>query len=241
MAAAPVYRERPGAGAVRCWWTQRVPGGRVQRVVPDAAADVIVAATGAAYLVGPTLRPALHSLPPGTELRGLRLRTEAVAAVLRLPGHEVRDAVVPLSAVLTDAQARTVAESVWRGKFPRALRTGPGEDRVRYAVRRLGDGAPLDTVSAEVAVTGRQLRRLFTEQTGLGPKALQRVARFQRFVRRADAGPVPLAEAAMTAGYADQAHLTREVRELAGVTPAVLVRERRGLVAPDRAGASALF
>jgi AraC-like DNA-binding protein len=33
----------------------------------------------------------------------------------------------------------------------------------------------------------------------------------------------PLAEAAARAGYADQAHLTREVRELAGVPPTRLL------------------
>ncbi|WP_191246611.1 helix-turn-helix domain-containing protein [Amycolatopsis deserti] len=250
MAAAPgdglnetdAYREWAGSGVVRCWWAQRVPGEFVQRVVPDAAADVIVASTGAAYLVGPTLSPALHRLPPGTELRGLRLRTEAIAAVLDLPGHEVRDAVVPLTAVLPDAAARAVADSVWRGSFPSALSPRAGDARVRHAVSRIWGGASLDSVADEVSLTGRQLRRLFTEQVGLGPKALQRVVRFQRFLRSADAArPSSLADSAAAAGYADQAHLTRETRELAGVTPAVLVRERHGLAAPDATAAVAMF
>ncbi|ROS42964.1 helix-turn-helix domain-containing protein [Amycolatopsis thermoflava] len=250
MAAAPgdglnetdTYREQVGSGVVRCWWAQRAPGEYVQRVVPDAAADVIVASTGAACLVGPTLAPALHQLPPGAELRGLRLRTEAIAAVLGLPGHEVRDAVVPLGAVLPDAAARTVAESVWRGAFPSALRPRPGDPRVRHAVSRIWRGAPLDSVADEVSLTGRQLRRLFTEHVGLGPKALQRIVRFQRFLRSADAvRPSSLADSAAAAGYADQAHLTRETRDLAGVTPTVLIRERHGLATPDVAGAVAVF
>jgi AraC-like DNA-binding protein len=37
----------------------------------------------------------------------------------------------------------------------------------------------------------------------------------------------PLAEVAALAGYADQAHLTREVRELAGVPPARLLAPTR--------------
>ncbi|MDQ0379958.1 helix-turn-helix domain-containing protein [Amycolatopsis thermophila] len=241
MNETDAYREWAASGAVRCWWAQRAGDDHLQRVVPDAAADVIVSSTGAAYLVGPTLRPAVHLVPRGSQLRGLRVRTSAVAAVLGLPGHEVRDAVVPLTALLPDAAARSAAESVWRGEFPDALRPTPGDGRVRYAVRRIWSGVALDDVTAEIAVTGRQLRRLFTEHVGLGPKALQRVARFQRFVRSADARPVPLAAAAIAAGYADQAHLTRETRELAGVTPSVLVRERRGLVVPDGEGALALF
>ncbi|NIH87934.1 helix-turn-helix domain-containing protein [Amycolatopsis granulosa] len=234
------YREWPASGVVRCWWAQRTAGEHLQRVVPDGAADLIVASTGAAYLVGPTLSPAVHRLPAGAELRGLRVRPEAIAAVLGLPGHEVRDAVVPLTAVLPDAVARVVADSVWRGQFPAALTPRPGDARVRHAVRRIWRGDPLDSVAAGAGVTGRQLRRLFTEQAGLGPKALQRVARFQRFLRHADSGGA-LAVAAAAAGYADQAHLTRETRELAGVTPAVLTRERHGRATPDGPGAASVF
>lgn len=239
MNETDVYAERAGTGVVRCWWQRRTTGSRAYRVVPDAAADIIVSASGAAYLVGPTLRAALHLLAD-TDLRGLRVRTAAIAPVLRLPGHEVRDAVVPLTAVLSDAEARRVAESVWCGRMPAELRPG-ADPRVAFAVRRICAGAPLDVVAADVSVTGRQLRRLFTDHTGLGPKAVQRVARFQRFVRAADAGAVPLAEVAASAGYADQAHLTRETRQLAGVTPAVLLRERRGVEVPDPEGADALF
>ncbi|WP_280391687.1 helix-turn-helix domain-containing protein [Nocardia wallacei] len=50
---------------------------------------------------------------------------------------------------------------------------------------------------------------------GFGPKMLARVLRLQRALRLARAG-VPFAETAFRAGYADQAHLAREVRELAG-------------------------
>jgi AraC-like DNA-binding protein len=55
---------------------------------------------------------------------------------------------------------------------------------------------------------------------GYGPKTLQRVLRFRRFL----AGPRDdLARAALEAGYADQPHLTREVARLAGTTPSRLI------------------
>jgi len=52
-------------------------------------------------------------------------------------------------------------------------------------------------------------------------KILARVLRMQRAVRLVSAG-TPLVVAAADAGYADQAHLTREVKALTGVTPAAL-------------------
>ena len=64
---------------------------------------------------------------------------------------------------------------------------------------------------------------------GYGPKTLQRILRFQRFVRLLDAAAEPpdLAGLAAVTGYADQPHLTRECTALSGLTPAALARTRR--------------
>jgi AraC-like DNA-binding protein len=57
---------------------------------------------------------------------------------------------------------------------------------------------------------------------------LHRVLRFRRFLARVDAsrGAADLADVAALAGYADQAHLTRESTSLAGLPPAALARVR---------------
>jgi AraC-like DNA-binding protein len=235
------YRELRGPGVVRCWWEQRVSApGRLQRVVPDACSDIIVSAGGEAILVGPTLNVSLHSMVAGTHLRGVRFRTEALAAAMRHPGANLRDMTLPLSAVLPDRIARRVAEQVWAGRFPEALRPSPVDTRVRHAVRRLwSTETDVAAVAGELGVTGRHLRRLLMEHTGIGPKAVQRVGRFQRFLLAADAAcpPSTLADLAADAGYADQAHLAREVRELAGLAPSALLRERSGSpVEPAGAG-----
>jgi methylphosphotriester-DNA--protein-cysteine methyltransferase len=85
------------------------------------------------------------------------------------------------------------------------------------------------------------LRRRCHDAVGYGPKTLQRVLRFRRFVSRIDAlshdpaspaqarldrADLDLAGLAAQAGYADQAHLTRECGSLAGLTPAALARQR---------------
>ncbi|MFD4428948.1 helix-turn-helix domain-containing protein [Nocardia sp. NPDC058497] len=50
---------------------------------------------------------------------------------------------------------------------------------------------------------------------GYGPKMLARILRFQRALAAVRAG-VPAAETAAVTGFADQAHLSREFRDLAG-------------------------
>lgn len=68
----------------------------------------------------------------------------------------------------------------------------------------------------------RRLERAFVEHVGLPPKALLRIARLQRLLARlaAPGNAPPLAALALDAGFADQAHMTREFAALAGTTPA---------------------
>jgi len=95
--------------------------------------------------------------------------------------------------------------------------------------------ARTDAVADEIGLSERQLRRRCHAAAGYGPKTLQRVLRFQRFVRMLDAPAqqLDLASAAARAGYADQAHLTRECAALSGLTPATLASVRRGAAKPD--------
>jgi transcriptional regulator GlxA family with amidase domain len=94
---------------------------------------------------------------------------------------------------------------------------------VAEATSMLDDSAAsVADVSSRVYVSERQLRRRFAERVGYGPKTLHRVLRFQRLVSILGEPGTELARAAVTAGYADQAHLTRECRELSGLTPAEL-------------------
>jgi AraC-like DNA-binding protein len=76
----------------------------------------------------------------------------------------------------------------------------------------------------ELAISERTLRRRCESAFGYGPKTLDRVLRFQRFLNLAR-GPrsVSTAELAAAAGYADQPHLVRECRRMALCTPSQIV------------------
>ena len=82
---------------------------------------------------------------------------------------------------------------------------------------------------AEVAgVSRRHLAKLFRTEIGATPKTMARILRFEH--ARTMAGTVPRlgwADIAYAAGYADQAHLVREFRELSGLSPSDLMRRDR--------------
>ncbi len=107
-----------------------------------------------------------------------------------------------------------------------AAETDDLDPLVRRATHLLDESqTTVGDVAGEIALSERQLQRRFREAVGYGPKTLQRVLRFRRFVAelgRARNGVGGLAGIAASTGYADQAHLTRESRELSGLTPVQL-------------------
>jgi AraC-like DNA-binding protein len=83
-------------------------------------------------------------------------------------------------------------------------------------------GEKVGAVADALGWSERQLHRRSLAAFGYGLKVLQRVLRFDRAVRMARRG-AGLADVAYAAGYADQAHLAREVRSLAGMPMTALL------------------
>lgn len=107
-------------------------------------------------------------------------------------------------------------------------RRGWEDDPLRRAVLvGARGGVPVAGLAGELGLSERQLRRRSLDLFGYGPRTLGRVLRLERAVGAARAG-VAFARVAADAGYADQAHLAREVRALAGVPLGVLLAEREG-------------
>jgi AraC-like DNA-binding protein len=83
-------------------------------------------------------------------------------------------------------------------------------------------GRPVGVLADRSDLSPRQLQRRCRSTFGYGPKTLTRIFRLQKAVALARAGR-PFADVSVTAGYADQSHLSREVRALAGVPLGALV------------------
>ncbi|WP_426244748.1 helix-turn-helix domain-containing protein [Nocardioides sp. LHG3406-4] len=102
-------------------------------------------------------------------------------------------------------------------------------DEVGWALAALTRGATVQRVADDVGLSRRHLGTLVRAECGVSPKEFHRIARFDasktRLVAAARAGRPSLASLATASGYADQAHLTREWRALAGCTPTRWLRE----------------
>jgi AraC-like DNA-binding protein len=236
----PGYRELapppPLRDALACLWV-RVAGPEAMpvRILPDACVDIVWQPGRGAWLTGPDTGPALTALAPGTVVLGARFQPGAGGPALRLGLHEVRDARVPFRFVSRDGDRRlrpdldpaTALERL-AGLAEGLVGERPPDGAVRAAARALADPrARVETLAAELGYSERHLRRRFDDAIGYGPKTLQRVLRFRRFLAGLDAaGGTGLAGLAAEAGYADQAHLSRECMRLSGLSPAALARER---------------
>jgi AraC-like DNA-binding protein len=245
------YREyappRALAHALSCVWVSVTPaaGAPPTRVLPDACTDLIWRRGTGVGLAGPDTGPVLAESPPGSVLAGVRFRPGAGGPALGLPLSALLDRQLDpgdLRTALPGGRGARLATQVHGGLAPgeamqRLVRlagemmTGaPPDPLVAAAAQHLGrPGARVGLVARQVGVSERQLHRRCVAAVGYGPVLLRRVLRFRRVVSRIDAGAAlgDLAGLAAEAGYADQAHLTRESQDLAGLPPAALARLRR--------------
>jgi AraC-like DNA-binding protein len=228
--------------AVTCLWTRVGAADGEALVLPDACTDLIWQQGRGAFVAGPDTGPAPTRITGGTIIIGVRFRPSAGGSVLGLPLSELRDQRIDL-ADLSPARARrlpaeldpgTAAARILGLAADLAGREPPDPAVTRAATLLRDPRARTEDVAAEVGLSLRQLRRRCHAAVGYGPKTLQRILRFQRFISRIDRNPGDLAALAAETGYADQAHLTRECVRLAGLTPAALARHRGLVSAEDR-------
>lgn len=212
-------------------WSSTVRASEAHRVLPDGCLDLLWSG-GRLMVAGPDTVAHVSSWKPGTPFVGLRFGSGVGPRVLGIPGHELRDQRIPLADLWPSADVRRLTEQLAAATQPghlleevahRRLEAAPQADPVvaRVAVR-LGQGATVGAVAREVGLSARQLHRRSLDAFGYGPKTLARILRLNRALELGRSGTAA-AEAAYAAGYADQAHLSREVRSLTGVTLTTLV------------------
>ncbi|MGC4879776.1 helix-turn-helix domain-containing protein [Micromonospora sp. DT43] len=244
MTAAPSYVElTPMPGLVnhlRTVWVQTTGSAPyVQRHLPTGGAELHWPLGGQPRLLGPLTGPRVEVIPAATTLLGVRFHP---GVPVLIPGDvaDLLDRGVSLDE-LGHPWVDRLGEAIAAAATPRAAllileaflldraRTAGADPLVREAVRLLMPWEPRDVgaVADHLGLSVSQLRRRCVWAVGTGPKSLQRTLRFQGFLALAQAGAIAtgrrgadgMAGLAVDVGYADQAHLSREVRRLTGLTP----------------------
>jgi AraC-like DNA-binding protein len=197
-----------------------------------------VAGTFDSFLAGLHTRPAFVRGSADSACIELRLTPLGMHRLLGVPMAELANRTLALGELLPgahDLTGRLRDAASWSQRFDlveeflaRRLADStsplPALEWSWEQLRRTGGRAPIGNLAGELGWSHRRLIARFHEQIGLAPKTLARVIRFDRAVSSLRARGTPsLAEIACDCGYFDQAHMNRDFRELAGMTPVAFV------------------
>jgi AraC-like DNA-binding protein len=244
---AGLYREWTPSPGLRdhlsCLWVNDLTRSSANDflVVPDGCVDILWD-TDVLYVAGPDTRPVPEVIRP-VSVSGVRFRPGAAHLWLGTPLSDIRNSRIPLAefwkhdaAVLAE-QLATAPDAIAAGTvlqhalLNRLARVGPADRQVAFlrhaaaaVTSRNADAGGFRDVSRRLGVSERTLRRRCIEVFGYGFKTLQKILRFQRVLRlAAESRASNLADLAMECGFADHAHMARDVRTLCEATPSQLV------------------
>jgi AraC-like DNA-binding protein len=212
------------------------------------------AGLGLGFVAGLQQRPAtFECLEANTRVAAVRLLPVGGWLLLgSLPQAEIAGQVVEIDAVLgarsgvaalrermqgapdfgaaLDCLERWLLERLARARAPHPAAFGAAA-RLR-AVRGV---IRVEGLASAAGLSPRRLHELFLREVGVPPKQLARILRFREALERLAGEPgADLARVALESGYCDQAHLYRDFRDLAAMTPLdYLAALGDGLDGPD--------
>ena len=224
------------------------------RVLPDGCVELILQLGDPVVERrpgrAPQVQPAIHvtgqlerflllEARGGIDTLGVRFRPGAARPLLRIPDGELTGRTVGVGALLGDAGRRGL-ECVAAGADPlaalielceRRIDDDPRPDHHLQGVVRLilasAGQTRIQRLAEDFGIARRTLERRFAREIGLRPKTLARIARLGGTLLALTRREEPsLADLALACGFSDQAHMSREFRDLAGLTPTEWLRGR---------------
>jgi AraC-like DNA-binding protein len=225
--------------AVEYFWLTEPSATGVYESMPDGRVDVVLVCSAVSprfELYGPATRRQEMRVEPGAVYAGIRLRPEYAGMILaedawriadtllvlpRFGGYrpeEVADGATPetlftkLSAAVRVSLSRRPSQGHWTRRAIAALEETAGMIRV-------------EALADDIGVSRRKLERVFASEVGVTPKHFARITRLRALCDRLRGETrVPWSGLAADLGYADQAHLIRDVEQLTDHRPTDLQR-----------------
>ncbi len=200
-------------------------------ILPDGCIDVIWDGD-VLTVAGPDTVAHVASAARGTRYTALRFASGVAPAVLGVAADALRDERPALADIVVGDEVERLTESLRAAADPAVLlerwagcrldRAGGADRTMRQVTALIDAGCAVREVADRVGFSERQLHRRSLAAFGYGPKVLARVLRLQRGLAAAR-DRMSLVDAAVAAGYSDQAHFARDVRALTGRTATQLV------------------
>lgn len=222
-----------------CSWEAQPRGST--RLTPDGCSDLLCTSAGHVLLCGPEHRSWEFTLPDGITAVGIRFRAGQVKALFDIDVSTLTDRQVPLRSVIGQIDAARLTACVDQVvQLPerrealldwfRVWSNGRDPDQMSDRIVQLLVDSPRASQQAlanELGLSPRTLHRRAAERFGYGTSTLARLLRFQRLVSLAltASDDTSLGDLAALAGYADQAHLVRDCRDISDQPPTAFLAE----------------
>jgi AraC-like DNA-binding protein len=238
----------PLSGFVELMWYQQrdATSPCVEAALPEGTVELVFDLENRdrpGVVIGPHSRPFAIHVDRRQSVLGVHFKPGGVSPFLNLPADELHNQVVSAQDIWGET-ARTLRDSLNdASSIPEMLNllerflcmhlSSPLlHPAVSYGIWQLNRPAATSSISGitdAVGLSERRFAQVFREQVGLKPKLFARVRRFQRVLRQVNTTPhVDWAEVAARRGYADQAHLIHEFRDMAGLSPTDYLCRRDG-------------
>lgn len=199
---------------------------------PDICCDLIWA-RGEVFIAGPESKPTATTFS-GERVKLLRIDPFVTRAWLGVPLGVIANRRVALSDI-DPSRAAEISALAEANVLTDLLQSTPAvspplaDTRLAKAADVLLRTRSVRTAACASNLSERQLERLFSTELGVSPYKFAQIVRF-RIAAKAARGGATLADSAALAGYADQAHFTRETRAFTGKPPRSLIRDHVGIV-----------
>ncbi|MEM7020309.1 MAG: helix-turn-helix domain-containing protein [Pseudomonadota bacterium] len=243
------YQEFPPHPAlqpyIHCYWCIRSSDTLVApltyRVIPDGCVDILMdVLDDEGMLVATTMQaPAYVPFTGQTHYIGIRFLPGCAGIFLDIPLPDLLDEMVlmedaqlqhdeALEACLldvTDMPTRIQKlDQYFIGKLDTLEQTSDRRVLAALKVIYQTQGNPASDCLSNIT-SSRHLRRLFHKHTGVSPKVISRIVRFQTLIRAILQAPEKHhSHVDIDFGYYDQSHFIREFKSLYGETPGRFLR-----------------
>ncbi|MEO1592155.1 MAG: AraC family transcriptional regulator [Cyanobacteria bacterium J06632_22] len=210
------------------YWFTTGDGEHPYTVIPDGCIDWVceLSVTGCQWFVYGTTTVAMpQPLQPDAAYFGIRFKPGKAHGLINTPVAALTDTFQPI-----DSPWECGHRYPWPSLIKKAndfVETLPFQnntvtetvDGAVALLKQHGGQLSIAHLAQALAISERQLSRLFTQTVGVSPKRFGRITRFQQVCQQLQQPHANMADLAIATGYTDQAHLCKDFKQLMGCTP----------------------